>query len=876
MTAGMKLERTRARPPGPATLPDPSGEPLPRQGERPSARGKFLFVGDRKLYVRGVTYGTFARDGDGHPYPPREVVEADFARIAANGLNAVRTYTAPPPWLLDCALEHGLWVMAGLAWEQHVDFLEARWRSLSIERRVRAAVAACAGHPAILCYAIANEIPARVVRWMGPGRVERFIDRLQGAARDEDPGGLVTYVNYPTTEYLRDPGSDLVCFNVYLETPDRLDAYLARLQNLSGDRPLVMAELGLDGRAHGPERQAEVLDWQVRTAFASGCAGAFVFSWTDEWHVSYLSESGEVNGSVELVDWDFGLTDRARMPKPALAAVRDAYAEAPHETARRWPRVSVVVCTHNGESTLSRCLAHAERLDYPDFEVILVDDGSTDASASIAARHDCTLISTANQGLAAARNTGLVASSGEIVAYIDDDAYPDPQWLRYLVTAIEDHGFAGVGGPNLPPADDGTIAKCVAESPGGPIHVLLSDREAEHLPGCNMAFRRDSLREIGGFDPQFRVAGDDVDICWRLRDAGHALGFSPAAVVWHARRNSVRAYLRQQRGYGAAEALLERKWPDRYCPGGHARWLGRLYGQGLATSFGRGRVYYGTWGSEPFQSLYGPSAGALSSLGARPAWHAVLAGLAALSVAGIWWTPLLVALPALVAALAVSVLPGARAAASARFMRERIPRRRRLWMWALTTGLHALQPLARLRGRARPPSWHRAKARRPVLPRRRVVWSWSEQWRSAEDRLADIERALRRDGTAVFPADAFERWDLQARGGLLGAARLRLGLEEHGDGRQVVRILISPVVAPVVAATVAVLAVGAAAAELAGAWVSVAVLSVVAVGLVACVARGCSRAVGSFVHHVTPAARGTAGSKRAAPGAIGPTQERTT
>src|SRR5262249_57131764 len=122
---------------------------------------------------------------------------------------------------------------------------------------------------------------------------------------------------------------------------------------------------------------------------------------------------------------------------------------------------------------------------------------------------------------------------------------------------------AGVGGPNIAVPGDGAIADCVANAPGGPIHVLLSDDMAEHIPGCNMAFRREKLLAIGGFDPRFRVAGDDVDLCWRLQERGWTIGFSPAAVVWHHRRNSVRAYLRQQRDYRRAGALLRGKWPGQ-------------------------------------------------------------------------------------------------------------------------------------------------------------------------------------------------------------------------------------------------------------------------------------------------------------------------
>ena len=84
--------------------------------------------------------------------------------------------------------------------------------------------------------------------------------------------------------------------------------------------------------------------------------------------------------------------------------------------------------------------------------------------------------------------------------------------------------------------------------------MLLDDVEAEHIPGCNMAFRREALEEIGGFDPVYRAAGDDVDVCWRLQKLGHRIGWSPAAMVWHFRRNTVKDYLNQQRGYGKAEA----------------------------------------------------------------------------------------------------------------------------------------------------------------------------------------------------------------------------------------------------------------------------------------------------------------------------------
>ena len=321
-----------------------------------------------------------------------------------------------------------------------------------------------------------------------------------------------------------------------------------------------------------------------------------------------------------MIDWDFGLVDRERQPKPALGA-RSA-TPSPRSRSRRpdrWPRVSVVVCTHNGARTLGQCLERAGELAYPDFELIVVDDGSSDGSAEIALAHGATLVRDRAPRPQLARNAGIAKATGEIVAFLDDDAYPDSDWLHYVAASLRPNAHAGIGGPNIPPDDDGWIAECVAAAPGGPIHVLISDREAEHVPGCNMAFRKSALEEIGGFDERFRVAGDDVDICWRLQESGRTLGFSAGAVVMHRRRDSVRRYLKQQYGYGKAEALLERKWPSRYNRAGSSHWSGRIY-DSLAPVSGqrRGLVRYGTWGSGLFQSIYEPAPSALSSFLAAP------------------------------------------------------------------------------------------------------------------------------------------------------------------------------------------------------------------------------------------------------------------
>jgi GT2 family glycosyltransferase len=743
-------------------------------------RGKFIFVGEDKLWVRGVTYGAFRPDAAGSEYHDLDVIDRDFAQMAANGINAVRIpHTMPPRALLDVALRHGLYVMVGLSAEQYVGYLIDKKDAPDIEGLVRAKVRTCAGHPALLCYAIGNEIAAPVARWLGRRRVERYLEGLYRAIKAEDPAGLVTYVNYPTTEYLQLPFLDLVCFNVYLESPGTLDDYLARLQNIAGDRPVVMSEIGLDGMRNGELAQAVTLDWQVRTTFAAGCAGAFIFSWTDEWF----------RAGADVDDWEFGLTRRDREPKPALAAVRDAFYEVPFPKYTAWPRISVVVCTYNGSRTIRDCLDGLLRLSYPDFEVIVVNDGSRDNTLEIVRPYGFRLISTTNQGLSNARNTGLHAATGEIVAYIDDDAYPDPDWLTYLAATFRTTSHVGIGGPNLPPPGDGWIADCVANAPGGPIHVLLSDREAEHIPGCNMAFRKAALEAIGGFDPRFRTAGDDVDVCWRLQGRGGTLGFSPAAVVWHHRRNSVRTYWRQQQGYAKAEALLAAKWPEKYNTLGHLTWGGRLYGRGLASALTmrRDRIFHGTWGMAPFQSLYQPAGGTLTALLLMPESYLLLLALTALAGMSSLWSPLRWCLVPPTLGMAALLVQAGLSAAGASFTsapRSRLARWRCL---ALTTLLHLMQPLARLHGRFRHGliPWRWVGGFRWPWPRRLAVWT--EHWIEPHERIESVEAELCRHGGAVLRGAEFDRWDLEVQGGMFGAARVLMAVEDHGAGTQFVR-----------------------------------------------------------------------------------------
>ena len=571
--------------------------PSPR-GDTGAADGQSADeVAGKRFLVKGVTYGTFAPDANGYQFPALPQIAADFRQMATLGINTVRTYTPPHRDLLDAAAGEGLRVMVGLPWSQHVAFLDDRALMRAISRDISAKVEELGDHPAVLTFALGNEIPPGVVRWHGRMRVERFLRRLYEDAKSVSPESLFTYVNFPPTEFLDLSFLDICSFNVYLHREHELRAYLARLQHIAGQKPLLLAEAGADSIREGEAHQAEITAMHIRVAFEEGACGAIAFAWTDEWW----------RGGHPVEDWKFGLVDHNRREKPAAAAVADAFDAAPFspERQRAWPRVSVVVCAYNAADTLEDNLRSLEQLTYPNYEIILVNDGSKDRTSEIGHRFSkVRVIDTPNAGLSAARNVGLAEATGEIVAYTDADTRVDRDWLTFLIQPFRTSDVVGSGGPNVVPPDDPPTAQCIARAPGGPTHVLLDDRIAEHVPGCNMAFRRDALLAIGGFNPIYLRAGDDVDVCWRLQARGWKIGFASSALVWHHHRSSVNAYWRQQVGYGEGETWLMAHHPEKFLDG-RMLWRGRIYSPlPFVRSLWGTKINAGVWGTAAFPSVY--------------------------------------------------------------------------------------------------------------------------------------------------------------------------------------------------------------------------------------------------------------------------------
>jgi GT2 family glycosyltransferase len=772
------------------------------------AEGKFLFAGDRKFVAKGVSYGTFAPSTATGQFPALPQVAADFAEMRRHGVNTVRTYTVPSLELMDEAANAGLRVMVGIPWAQHIAFLDDAAAKRAIRSAVTSTMRTLGRHPAALMFSLGNEIPPPVVRWHGQARVEQFLRELYDEAKGIVPESLLTYVNFPPTEYLQLDFLDVAAFNVYLHHEANLRRYLARLQHVAGNLPLLLAEAGADSIREGLDGQAALTAMQVRAAFAEGACGAIAFAWTDEWW----------RGGDSVDDWHFGLVDRARRPKPALNAVARVFHDAPFPKAEQetWPKISVVVCAYNAADTLDDCLQSLGKLTYPDYEVILVNDGSRDRTEAIGLSYPhVRVITTTNHGLSAARNTGLSAASGEIVAYTDADVRVDPDWLTYLVQPFLTSDVVAAGGPNVVPPDDPWIAQCVARAPGGPTHVLFDDRIAEHVPGCNIAVRREALLAIGGFNPIYLRAGDDVDVCWRLQARGWKIGFAPAAHVWHHHRASVRAYWRQQVGYGEGEVWLQPHHPNKFV-GSSIQWHGHVYSPlpFVRSLFGT-RVDAGPWGTAAFPSVYNTDAPGWLFSPHTITWQAGAVGLMLTSLL-LWLAGTNDYLAATagvmgVAALATTFLRCfAHAFASDIRTLPALPGRSlttsRLMTRGLIAWLHFIQPLARIHGRMRgilqSPEFEQAgEARTPPAPAHQVlVWLlaraqalrfWSETWLSREALLTRIVDSLRstRVATALEIDDGWDcSRDVSLHLGQWGRLDVQMLVEEHERGKVLVRI----------------------------------------------------------------------------------------
>jgi hypothetical protein len=302
-----------------------------------------------------------------------------------------------------------------------------------------------------------------------------------------------------------------------------------------------------------------------------------------------------------------------------------------------------------------------------------------------------------------------------------------------------------------------------------------------------MAFRRDVLLAIGGFDAQFRKAGDDVDVCWRVQASGHWITFAPGACVWHHRRQGPRSYLRQQAGYGQAEALLRFKHPEKFNGRGDGKWRGVMYGASLqGLRLGKASVHRGAFAAGLFQCLYQPEPAHWAMLPGTLEWHALAA---VIGLMAIFWPVAWVGVAVL---LALSVLVALLQACQVRFR----PQDEGITSRLVVMGLCYAQPLVR--------SWHRYYTRifgyRPPAPSMgslrmnvplfgsRTLAYWSEFGRDRTELLRRLVSRLDEHRWSRALDAGWSEWDIGIHCAPGTMVQICTVEEDHGGGKRLLRV----------------------------------------------------------------------------------------
>ena len=232
------------------------------------------------------------------------------------------------------------------------------------------------------------------------------------------------------------------------------------------------------------------------------------------------------------------------------------------------PLVSVIIPVKDRAKDLDECLQSLKCLDWPKdkLEIIVIDDGSRDTSPKVAEDQGAIVIKNQNSlGPAAARNKGAEIAQGEILAFIDSDCIAEKNWLNDLIPWLLSEPVGLIGGQVASFYTQSTLdryeAACSSLSISNKFLYETDKKSTFYVPSCNMLIKKDLFKNINGFNPEMHL-GEDVDLCWRARNSGAALIFTPTGKIWHKHRNILGAMLKRKLEYGTSEADLYKRHKD--------------------------------------------------------------------------------------------------------------------------------------------------------------------------------------------------------------------------------------------------------------------------------------------------------------------------
>lgn len=494
-----------------------------------AVRRKFLGRADRKFLLKATRLPDVASSLD---FSEKLGLSKRLDQAAASHATAVVLTAAQAETLLGIVGQAGLYALVEITIDP--SDLDSPRGIRTTATRLAHTADVLRGDPALLGYLIDCPIKAGNLCGRALDEVRRRLDTLVRAIRESDGRALVAFKHRADAPTVVLADEDLIYVTLEKIAPADLGSAMLALHNLAGAHPLVI-EFGeeLPG-------QEEL----VAHAFGLGAAGVVAPAMRPAASPGWLNV--RMLSAGELLP--FATLDGSSTPLPAAT-----------------PMVSVVVCARDDDRTIAECLESIGRLQYPNYELIVVDEGSRDRSSEIAAvSSGARLIRASCAGFGAARNAAVRAARGELIAFTRADCVVDPDWLTLAVHAMLDCGLDGCCGPIYSsPELDGLVTRIIASLDCRTSRPATGDRVVELADG-NMIVRKVPLLDAGGFDPRFDDIGGDIDLSARMIDAGMALGWCPAGFVWRRGGNRFGEFYHRQITQGRADAILAIKRPARF------------------------------------------------------------------------------------------------------------------------------------------------------------------------------------------------------------------------------------------------------------------------------------------------------------------------
>jgi len=226
---------------------------------------------------------------------------------------------------------------------------------------------------------------------------------------------------------------------------------------------------------------------------------------------------------------------------------------------------SIIIPAYNAEETLGACLEALDRQSIPkeNYEIIVVDDGSTDGTSQTAKRHNIKYIFQANKGPATARNKGAQTAGSDIILFTDSDCIPDHHWIREMVSPFDDSGVVGVKGAYR--TWQKSLAARFAQAEFEDRYDLLQKSVSiDMIDTYSASFRKKVFQDMGGFNESFPVPNnEDTEFSYRLAAARHKLVFNPNAIVYHTHPDTFIQYLKLKFWRGYWRMVVYRRYPDK-------------------------------------------------------------------------------------------------------------------------------------------------------------------------------------------------------------------------------------------------------------------------------------------------------------------------